>query len=512
MLARSEPDPCAPGIAALDQALNDDHIALLGAIVPGTSRDLVDELVQRKQAWRDTHLQSCRAKQPVATAACLEARRIELAGTVEDLIADRGREAKHLVELVGDPRACAKPASGLLAAQVPADPVLRRKVTAVRYQLYATEAARDRDDPAAVQLARDAFDAGATVWPPLRAELIYLRGTVEMMIGDTKRGSASLREAAAFAEAVHYDYVAAGAWTSLAQIAALDEADPARGLEYGTYAESAVARIGNPPDQVASLALMQGSALVEADRIIEGEAMLREALRLAESSAPRIVGDTQNALGYVFEIKGQFAEAVAMYRRSLANRVDEPSIFVALTQARIAIDLASLKQFEEAEKTARDAVALGARGPAKQPIDQAMLRLDLADVLERVGHYAEALKEARWAAAEIARLQGERSAQYASALQVEALCLLGRQQAKLAEQKLRRACDILAFQLGPQAGIVATCMASHARALTALGRKSEARAVFEDALPTLTQTLGIDHPATKSVRDALERLDGKRRE
>ena len=509
--AQPASDPCAAGLAALDDAFSErDAGALHRSFVssPDTLA-VLGRVVDHKRAWRDTHLATCRAKpQPIATIGCLDARRVELAGYVDDMLLDGPAHAADLAAYIGDPALCANPGPGLLTARVPSDPALRREVTAVRHTLLtAQDASRTNDLVLARRLVDDALTASARLWPPLHAEVLYQRGTLEDQSGELDRTVVTFREAAALAESVHHDFVAAQAWTDLVQLTSYSEANPVRALEYATYAEAAIVRIGRPPAMVALLANARGIALVEADRVTEAEASLREAVRIAETDAPDVLHEALQGLAYVYELRGQYEEAVAMYRRSIALvSADAPPSRASIFSVRYAIDLAILGRFEEAEQVAREAVAL-ADTLGEDSLDRYLVRLDLADILQRAGRNREALPIVEDAVRAIGRIRGERDQHYAEALELEGLSLFHAGRFASAERKLARACDILAFGTGDHSTAVALCASGHARALAKLGRVREARVLLDRSVYVLERTHGRDHRFTVDAAKLLAELD-----
>ena len=157
-------DSCARATLAYDVG------GLRAAIADPSTRELVAGRIETAAtAWRNTHRATCKADRHPAqaprTTACLDARKLVITGLVTDMIADKGTEAGKLVALLGDPTQCAEPAPGLLTAKVPADPALRRKVTALRYRAFAAERARDRNDfKLAMTEAAAVVEDAATTW------------------------------------------------------------------------------------------------------------------------------------------------------------------------------------------------------------------------------------------------------------------------------------------------------------------------------------------------------------
>src|SRR5207302_3993870 len=62
-----------------------------------------------------------------------------------------------------------------------------------------------------------------------------------------------------------------------------------------------------------------------------------------------------------------------------------------------------------------------------------------------------------------------------------------------AEQKIARACDVIAFQTGDESSAVAECRVNETTALVDLDRPAPALALIDKALPVLIKTYGDEH-------------------
>ncbi|MCW5809226.1 MAG: tetratricopeptide repeat protein, partial [Deltaproteobacteria bacterium] len=364
------------------------------------------------------------------------------------------------------------------------------------YRAFDAEDQRDRGDYlGAIAAATAIADEAKALWPMVHAEALYLLGTAQSFGGDTVKGAATLREAAALAERAHHDYIAANVWLALAQGAAFDAGDPARGLEYVSYAEAAVARIDRKPDMVTMLEYTRGAVLIEADRAAEGEASLVRALDLAQRSAPELIAIVTQGLGYLHEDRGRYDEAVAAYRRALAHLPPGPATGTEVTfRNRLAINLSLLGHTEEAEREARAALAIAERILGETHLDRAVAHLNLAQVLDDAGKFEAALAEAELGARAVARILGERSERYGEALALEANVLADLGRFEEAERRFARACDIIAYDTGEASSQQAECWLHEASALGGLGRHAQALAQTEKALAALTKAYGPSHP------------------
>jgi tetratricopeptide (TPR) repeat protein len=496
-------DPCAAPLALEIAAWRTDQRPGFEAAIPepATRTRLLKALDERLAAWKTTHAATCKAGDEPAqrpmVAACLEARRRELAGYVEDVIADHPANALAMSGIVGDPARCLDPATGLLSAKVPEDPALRRQVSQLRYIEFSAEAARDRAmfDDARAKL--ESILPKTDIWPPLRAEALYVLGTVEMLGGDHKKAIALLREGAALAEKVHADQTAANCWVQLVTMMAFDEGDPTRAVEYSAYAEAASARLGKPVDVETLVAYTKGTALVEADRKAEAEVALRHAVDLAEHGAPDYLPNAIQGLGYLYEDLGRYREAADEYRRALASlpkNTPGSATSEIVFRERLAGILSSLGEPAEAETEARKAVELADKMLGPEAVERPIARIQLATVLSDNGKSEEALVESRIALAGIEHTHGVRSERYGEALELEGEILSEVGHAAEAVKTLARACEILAFTTAPDSSTVAECWLAQSNALAGVDRDAEALALVDQAMPLLVTAYGADHP------------------
>jgi eukaryotic-like serine/threonine-protein kinase len=485
----SHRDPCAVGLDAFTY-----DSAALHAAVAGEPAARIDRLAT---AWRTTHAATCHAErepiQPAAIAACLDARRIELGGVVDDLISRGPAWAPTFVNLIGNPELCTHPQPGLTSARVPDDPVLRGLVTTLRDELFAGEAARDKQDyKTALADAHSVVGMAAHVWSPVHAEALYLLGTTQSMASGSAEAMATLREAVAVAETAHNDYIAANGWIQLALSSTSDDGQPARGLEYTTYADAAIERLGRPSDLVALYDYVRGATLVDLHREKEAETALREAVALSEhSTTSYTLPQAIQGLGYLFEDQGRYIEAVDAYRRALAALpAGDHSASAIVFRERLAVDLGTIGKGEEAEAMARQAVDIATTSLGEANLDTPMARLMLAEVLDVVGKGNEALAQARSAVATMKQLAGDHGERYGAALRAEAEILTDLGHNADALPLLVRACDIMAAQTGDDTVEQADCLQGESIALSEVGRNGEALALIVKVVPMFTKVLG----------------------
>jgi tetratricopeptide (TPR) repeat protein len=457
----------------------------------------------RMHAWHETSAATCRADrepaQPLPIASCLDARRLELTGFVDDVLGGvPALHAERLAETIGDPAACAQPTPSLLEARVPADPMLRRLVTVVRLRAIDGELARERGDlPAALAAANAADGVASSLWPPLHAETLYLRGATELKGGAPDRARAILRDAAALAERTRHDAIAVQAWLQLA-LAATDDNDTKRALEYTDYAEAALDRIARPPELETLFRYTHGVALAQAHDSAGAERELRRAAELATTAAPRYAALATQGLAYFYNQEGRQADSVAAYRDALARSGALPPIDEVIERDQLAMQLAGLGKVADARAEAERALAVADRALAPTQVERSSAHAALAQVDELAGELPAALDEVRAAEAFVERAD-ERSGRFGELLWLEGSILIDMRRFDEADAKMARACDVTAFSTGDDSLRVASCLTDRAISLSARGRYGDALALFDRARPIVLRTVGEGHPVASTL-------------
>jgi tetratricopeptide (TPR) repeat protein len=392
-----------------------------------------------------------------------------------------------------DPYRCATPRSGLLVARVPTDPAQRPAVADLRYTGFEVERARDRGDfvtaiPAAKKLVAD---AASNPWPVMRGEVLYLLGTTQAMGGDNKVAMETLREAAAAAERAHDDYTATNSWIQLIQSVTFDEGDPVRALEYATYADAALDRLGRPANIEVMFLYYKGTAMTEsgAANATKAEPLFRRAVELAEQSAPQYLDRALMGLAYFYEGQGKFADAITAYERAMRHVVPTDAA-LHVYHERLAINHAFLGHAEPAETHARKAVELAEKILGEDNADRAISHTALAQVLQQIGKSREALAEARIGRLALGKILGERNMRYGEMLALEASILLELEQYKEGLPIAERACEIIAFGTSDVSSNHADCLSTKATLLASLDRLDEAERTIATALDILLATDG----------------------
>jgi tetratricopeptide (TPR) repeat protein len=479
----SDRDPCLASLPAIPTTLPIDDVAKA-------------RLASAMSAWRVTHASSCNAErdpvQPPAITTCLHARKTEITAFLEE-VQRVGAKASPMARTMLDPYRCAVPRSGLLVARVPTDPAQRPAVADLRYAGFEIERARDRADfttaiPAAKKLVAD---AASNPWPVMRGEVLYLLGTTQAMGGDNKVAMETLREAAAAAERAHDDYTATNSWIQLIQSVTFDEGDPVRALEYATYADAALDRLGRPANIEVMFLYYKGTAMTEsgAANATNAEPLFRRAVELAERSAPQYLDRALMGLAYFYEGQGKFADAITVYERAMRHVVPTDAA-LHVYHERLAINHAFLGHAEPAETHARKGVELAEKVLGEDNADRAIAHTALAQVLQQIGKLREALAEARIGRVALGKILGERNMRYGEMLALEASILLELEEYKEGLPIAERACEIIAFGTSDVSSNHADCLSTKATLLASLDRFDEAERTIATALEVLRATDG----------------------
>jgi len=499
VLTRPAPDhPCARGFdlpydrAAVARALGADP----------TGARVLASLDATATRFRVAQAETCFADrvpvQALLVTTCLDARRTEFAGVTADIVADGPKHALALTGLISHPDRCTSPPPALQFSRIPEDPALRRAVTALRYRAFDAEATRNANDfKTSIALARQVANDAANVWPPVAAETLYLLGATESQGGDSKLAEATLKKAAALAESSHHDYIAASTWIQLVLSATFDDGEPERGLEYVTYAEAALDRLGRPADVDALFQYAKGTTLVEAHQPEPAERALRRAVEISEKAAPDYLPQAIQGLGYLYEAQGRYLDAIAAYRDALAHLPAAGSGVVTaqiMFKGRLAVNLKTLGRTREAVQFALEAKQLADRTLGEDSLDRVIAHSSYAQCLEDDHQPEVAMQEIHAVVETLKRISGDRTERYGEAVMIEGQILVQNGRYKEAEPKLARACDVIAFATGEGSETQAECWQYEAQALANLDRGPEALTLIAKSIEVIEHTYGEPHP------------------
>ena len=443
------PDPCAAQLAEVEAAFAPAQLTALRDALGGdaAAARTTDGLAQLAERWKREQRRLCRAEASGLTRPCLSARRTELLGVRSDLLEDSALRpcAERYINHVADPAACERPSAGSLLSRIPVELELRPRVRKLRARLDAAEQLRDRGaiEASLVEFRKLSADA-ERVWPPLHAETLYAEGATESQSGDSLRGVATLKQAAAIAEKARHDSIVAASWTQLVASAAFTDNDVERALEYADYADAALDRIGRPPADEALLLYYQGAALVQADRPQDGEAKLRHALDIAERFVPNRVPLVVQGLGFLYDHGGEHAKAIEMYRKAIAIS-EQPAGELAMYRAQLGRNLSMIGEREEALRQTTQAIADATGHLDPRNDDWTSLDASYLLSLRQLGRSADALAAMPKALARATTLSGERGAVTAIFRQLEAVLLADIGKVDLALARILPVCEAIAF-------------------------------------------------------------------
>ena len=497
-------DACADARAAFDHVADPHRLAALeGTIKDPASREPVMKKVNSSIAsWRRVQDATCHSERPVPqahdTATCLAARSVELEAFIDDVIIDGDVGAKwsrFYGRIIGDPSECEHPPPATLIARVPAERAARRRVTAVRYRAIAIQEMSDLDE-ASTQIA-ELLRANADVWPPLRAELLYERASIQMKNGKIADAVPTLHDTITAAELAHLDYQTANAWIQLAIAQSQLDGNPERALEYLTYGEASLKRLGKEPSIEWLAASLRASFLTDLDHPKEAEVVMQRALEIAKSDVPENLPESEAEIATIYEHNGKIHEAIAAYRRAIEDteksgggrQGDETYVY----RDRLAGALAEIGEIDEATKLVDTEVALAATSKEIDPVDKALMHLTRARVLVLAGRAPDALIESETLLGQLAKLTGERTQHYADALVMKGRVLLALHRYAQAKATLDRACDVFAFTAGEKSRSESDCVLDLSDALHGEKRDPEALTLVDKSLPELIETLGEQH-------------------
>lgn len=199
----------------------------------------------------------------------------------------------------------------------------------------------------------------------------------------------------------------------------------------------------------------RGTAITARELLDRGAAQVEDRLR----QQPGVRAEVLETLSRVYSALGQYERADSLAGASLAASTDDRQRAAALVRAGTAKQ--RLAQFDEAERTLREAIAL---------------------------------QEAQW---------GERSAEAGRTIQILAGMQWQRDRMDEALELFERARGIFEEALGPEHVETGRALRGVGLVLTEKGRDAEALASLERALEIFEKALGTDHPSVADTLDSI---------
>jgi eukaryotic-like serine/threonine-protein kinase len=527
-LSRDHSDPCVAGAARF--------AATTSPAVTVTS-DVQARIDERARAWRSVHVATCGAasERSAAVAMCLEARRVELAAILEDLRAGAIRAPpdveQFISEWVRDPAACRNPIPALLEPIAPRDPVLRARVTQLRYRLLALLSQNEVAGRALVERVRATIrETEVLGFEPLVADAHFVLGRVATAV-DHAVAAAAFKRAASAGEQTN-NRAAAIAWLELASFADVDGTLDVS-LELTDKARAASMRIGHPADLQVKIGHARGVTLVSHGDIAAGIRELEAALAIASRDAHDEINRTTLALASAYAYQGREREAVAIYRRALASEIARRGPdhrFTLALRTRLAFALSVTGDHDAAIAEATAAVRIAEHALPEANLDRGAILSTLAETYYAAGRWPEALATIERAERVIIAIAGKRSELYSDLLQTKASVLSALERNREAASVFEEACNMVAFRSGEKSVESAACVLQGIEIVYRLGDAAKARAQILTAIQIVADAHGDDSllvarayidlgecslllrdpaRAAKEFNDARERLDGK---
>jgi len=334
--------------------------------------------------------------------ACLDERRTEFAGLAGAFEHADAQLVARAVDAAGELRGltrCADREQLLAAYPLPEDPARRAQIEALRDQLAANRSQLSAGRLDQVRGGVDGFVALARQYefPPLEAEALLLRSSVELQSGRSAAAKEALYAAAAKAVQARDNELIARAWIALAMLLVENEADPEEAQDVLQLAQSYIAQLPARHPLEARFHDARARALATVgsyQQVLKDEQVAVDISRSGNDPAlPVYLARLANMLGHMHRLDE--AQAVANEAIVMADEIfgrQHPSYAAALVAAA---GVATLRGKHGEALRLREQV-LQITEAAYPPGHPA-----LADVLERLawslkenGRYAEAIAAA----------------------------------------------------------------------------------------------------------------------
>ncbi len=440
---------------------------------------------QHAEAWAAMHTEVCRATRVHGEQSehlldlrmdCLDRRLDEFAALVRTLArGSDGQAVDRSIEAVSGLPAldrCADTEVLLEATPLPTNQSIRTEVARVR-AMVDESLALDRlghlDE--ALARAQQATKAAAEIdYPPVIADAMAQRASLEAQTGDTAAAEASFVEAARIAADAGDRALAAEALVSLVWVVGNEQARFAEADAYANAARVAIAGVDSAA--IRELYLSYYANLLEAEgRYEPALAALNEAAEIDRSMATPNdlrLARIYNDLGSVHRAAGHDDEAYAAYREALRIRervqgAEHPDVGAALNN--LSIMLRQDGKLDEAASYAERALAIleTGLGPDHQYVSHALHSLALARAAQ--GKHELALKYFDRALSIAEKQLGPRHPDVADLLNSSGFSLRALNRYDAAQQRHRRALEIYRQALGPDHARVADTLVSLGLAL-----------------------------------------------
>ena len=537
-LARNQLNQCGGAATRLDgvwdagrrQALRQAFVATGSVGAANTAERVAENLDAYAKAWSAAHTDACEAthvrgeqseKLLDLRMACLDRRRTEMNAQIDLFV---GAHDPQLVgkapEAVAKLTALAACADGhALEAVVPPpdDPAVRARGGALRVELARAKALEDAGQYApARELANTlATKAAALHYPPLTAEALSRRASLEEETGAAKDAERSWRDALPLAAQGRDDALVAHIWPDLIWVVGMDEGMPNDALVLRAAAEAAVLRAGDDPDARAVLANNIGTLYSRDGKYGEAEAQFDKAIAsltpVVGAEHPRIAGFLNN-LGIALYHEGKLEEARRTYARALAiwERAygpDHPRVAIAL--GNLANVVGDQGKLEEARADLERALAIKERTLSPHHPLIAVTLANLGHLLRLEKKYDEAQREFERSIEISQAAYGREHPAVAAGLVGLGGVLDSRGQYAEAKRLIREALAIQEKTLGPEHGETAK---THFELATVLADERQWKEALEEAQRAIAhetkaggaESVDLPEPLTLAARAELQ--------
>jgi tetratricopeptide (TPR) repeat protein/tRNA A-37 threonylcarbamoyl transferase component Bud32 len=330
---------------------------------------------------------------------------------------------------------CADLESLKTGVPLPSNPDQRRELEALRNRVPPVTASFDAGKYEQALSAALEIRNGATAigYSPLLADVECILGQTYERLGRLDEAEHAYRECIDAAERSRLDGLAASGWVELAHIVGYERDHYEAGLNHLRHADALAARSKPDLDLRYRLLRTRGLIFELQARYSEAEAVLQEARALAERSPQRalVLPKALNNLGFLHRNNGQLTDAMKELQQSLDMKrafygTEHPELVI--TAENLAEVFTVSGKIDEAIQLFRSALAVSDRSLGPRHLRTGYIHGALCSALQNEHHLNEALLECQLARSIIAELQGEDSADAASATaQVgDVLCDLGR--------------------------------------------------------------------------------------
>jgi tetratricopeptide (TPR) repeat protein len=500
---------CGDGGAAVEAVWNGDRrtalIASLGAGGPNYAADVADRVGavfdDYAARWKQQHRASCEATRHgnqssrllERSMACLRVRLRRLDELTDALTASGSSAAETAVGSASALPAVADCGDAeRLENQVdpPSDPAVRAQVDGLRDDLARVTALGDTGAyPDARALAEASVArAEALDYPPVAAEALERRGTVEEKMGEYAAAVKSLDRAYFLARSSGSDELAASiaadlVWINGAHVSDIDEAK-----RWAQHALADAARAGEGSEVQAKAFNGVGIMYTHLQDYEQAEPMLREALEIRRRGGqPLLIAQALHAVAMPEEGKGKYAEAIANYEQILtlvrtAQGPKHPNAVYALVGLGTAeFTRGNYREALGHYELARE-IAEAALGPDHARTGEVYENIALC--LTSLGRHDEAIPMLERSLEAAGKRNGTNHPSYAQTAMNLGVTLMQAKRYDEAAPKLDLAADVFGAALGADSPWVG--MAVLNRAEVDLQRER-----YDDALPLLARAVDI---------------------